>query len=102
MLSLESGDVKSGALDCVRRSVSMRAMSAGRTARERVRAELIREITGIALRQLATEGAAGLSLRAIAREWWIVSSAIYPHFHNRVDPLSAPIIDEYTAHSESL
>jgi hypothetical protein len=43
-------------------------VNASRTARERVRAELIREITEIARRQLATEGAAGLSLRAVAKE----------------------------------
>ncbi|HYV76826.1 MAG TPA: TetR/AcrR family transcriptional regulator, partial [Streptosporangiaceae bacterium] len=39
-------------------------MNASRTARQRVRAELTREITETARRHLATEGAAGLSLRA--------------------------------------
>ena len=102
MLSLESGGVKSGALDCVRRSVSMRAMSAGRTARERVRAELIREITDIARRQLGTEGAAGLSLRAIAREMGMVSSAIYRYFPSRDDLLTALIIDGYNAVGEAV
>src|SRR6266446_1240250 len=43
-------------------------MNASRTARERVRAELTREITDVARGQLATEGAGGLSLRAVARE----------------------------------
>ncbi len=52
-------------------------MNASRTARERVREELTREITEIARSQLATEGAAGLSLRAVAREMGMVSSAIY-------------------------
>ncbi|QKW39101.1 TetR/AcrR family transcriptional regulator [Actinomadura sp. NAK00032] len=72
-------------------------MSAGRTARERVRAELIREITEIARRQLATEGAAGLSLRAVAREMGMVSSAIYRYFPSRDDLLTALIIDGYNA-----
>ncbi len=36
-------------------------------ARARVRAELTREIAEAARRQLATDGAAGLSLRAVAR-----------------------------------
>lgn len=80
----------------------MRAMSAGRTARERVRAELIREITGIARRQLATEGAAGLSLRAIAREMGMVSSAIYRYFPSRDDLLTALIIDGYNAVGEAV
>src|SRR5690606_38690719 len=88
--------------DCVRRSASMRAMSAGRTARERVRAELIREITGIARRQLATHGAHGLSLRAVAREMGMVSSAIYRYFPSRDDLLTALILDGYNAIGEAV
>jgi AcrR family transcriptional regulator len=72
-------------------------MNAGRTARERVRAELIREITEIARRQLATDGAAGLSLRAVAREMGMVSSAIYRYFPSRDDLLTTLIIDGYNA-----
>jgi len=72
-------------------------VNASRTARERVRAELIREITEIARRQLATEGAAGLSLRAVAREMGMVSSAIYRYFPSRDDLLTALIIDGYNA-----
>ena len=77
-------------------------MSAGRTARERVRAELIREITEIARRQLATEGAAGLSLRAVAREMGMVSSAIYRYFPSRDDLLTALIIGGYNAVGEAV
>ena len=76
-------------------------MNAGRTARERVRAELIREITEIARRQLATEGAAGLSLRAVAREMGMVSSAIYRYFPSRDDLLTALIIDAYNSLGEA-
>ena len=72
-------------------------MNAGRTARERVRAELVREITEIARRQLATDGAAGLSLRAVAREMGMVSSAIYRYFPSRDDLLTTLIIDGYNA-----
>jgi len=72
-------------------------MNAGRTARERVRAELIGEITEIARRQLATEGAAGLSLRAVAREMEMVSSAIYRYFPSRDDLLTTLIINGYNA-----
>src|SRR5262249_18072442 len=72
-------------------------MNAGRAARERVRAELIREITEIARQQLATDGAAGLSLRAVAREMGMVSSAIYRYFPSRDDLLTTLIIDGYNA-----
>ncbi|WP_169944308.1 TetR/AcrR family transcriptional regulator [Microbispora sp. H11081] len=77
-------------------------MNASRTARERVRAELIREITDIARRQLATEGAAGLSLRAVAREMGMVSSAIYRYFPSRDDLLTTLIIDGYNALGEAV
>jgi DNA-binding transcriptional regulator YbjK len=39
-----------------------------RAARERTRAEITREILDAARRHLATDGASGLGLRAIARE----------------------------------
>ncbi|MGW5682534.1 TetR/AcrR family transcriptional regulator [Nonomuraea sp. NPDC003754] len=71
--------------------------TASRTARERVRAELIREITDIARRHLSTDGAAGLSLRAVAREMGMVSSAIYRYFPTKDDLLTALIIDAYNA-----
>ncbi|MEV4011956.1 TetR/AcrR family transcriptional regulator [Nonomuraea angiospora] len=77
-------------------------MTASRTARERVRAELTREITDIARRQLATEGAGGLSLRAVAREMGMVSSAIYRYFPSRDDLLTALIIDGYNALGETV
>jgi AcrR family transcriptional regulator len=70
-------------------------VNAIRTARQRVRAELTREITETARRHLATEGAAGLSLRAVARELGMVSSAVYRYFPSRDDLLTALIIDGY-------
>ncbi|PZF80930.1 TetR/AcrR family transcriptional regulator [Jiangella anatolica] len=77
-------------------------MNAGRTARERARAELTREIAEIARRQLGTEGAGGLNLRAIARELGMVSSAIYRYFPSRDDLLTALIIDAYNAVGEAV
>ncbi|WP_336204704.1 TetR/AcrR family transcriptional regulator [Nonomuraea sp. LPB2021202275-12-8] len=77
-------------------------MTASRTARERVRAELTREITDIARRHLATEGAGGLSLRAVAREMGMVSSAIYRYFPSRDDLLTTLIIDGYNALGEAV
>ncbi|MEU6999310.1 TetR/AcrR family transcriptional regulator [Nonomuraea sp. NPDC046570] len=77
-------------------------MTASRTARERVRAELTREITDIARRQLASQGASGLSLRAVAREMGMVSSAMYRYFPSRDDLLTALIIDGYNAIGEAV
>ncbi|GAA2358312.1 TetR/AcrR family transcriptional regulator [Nonomuraea africana] len=76
--------------------------TASRTARERVRAELIKEITDIARRHLSTEGAAGLSLRAVAREMGMVSSAIYRYFPTKDDLLTALIVDAYNAVGEAV
>ena len=72
-------------------------MNAGRTVRERVRAELTREIKAEARRQLATAGTGGLSLRAVARELGMVSSALYRYFPSRDELLTALIIDAYDA-----
>jgi AcrR family transcriptional regulator len=71
--------------------------SASRTARERARAELTREIKEEARRQLASQGASGLSLRAVARELGMVSSALYRYFSSRDELLTALIIDAYDA-----
>jgi AcrR family transcriptional regulator len=71
--------------------------NAGRTARERARAELTREIKEEARRQLAEVGADGLSLRAVARELGMVSSALYRYYPSRDDLLTALIIDAYNA-----
>jgi AcrR family transcriptional regulator len=65
------------------------------TARERVRAELTREITDAARRQLAEVGAPALSLRAVAREVGMASSAVYRYFPSRDDLLTRLIIDGY-------
>ncbi|WP_033293018.1 TetR/AcrR family transcriptional regulator [Amycolatopsis jejuensis] len=75
--------------------------AAPRTARERVRAELTREIKDEARRQLADVGAHGLSLRAVARELGMVSSALYRYFASRDQLLTALIVDAYNAVGEA-
>lgn len=72
-------------------------MSRSQTARERVRTELVGEIKDEARAQLATHGAAGLSLRAVARELGMASSAMYRYFPSRDDLLTALIVDAYDA-----
>lgn len=71
--------------------------AAPRTARARARAELTREIVDTARRHLVTEGPAGLSLRAVARDLGMVSSAIYRYFPSRDDLLTRLIIEAYDA-----
>ena len=72
-------------------------MKASQSARERVRAELTREIREEARRQLAAGGAQRLSVRAVAREIGMVSSAVYRYFPSRDSLLTALIIDAYEA-----
>lgn len=64
--------------------------------RARVRAEMIDEIKATARRHLATDGA-NLSLRAVARDLGMVSSAVYRYFASRDELLTALITDAYNA-----
>jgi AcrR family transcriptional regulator len=64
--------------------------------RERVRAELTSEIKRLAREQIAEHGAASLSLRAIARDLDMASSAVYRYFDSRDRLLTALIIDCYS------
>lgn len=64
--------------------------------RARVRAEMTEEIKTIARQHLATDGA-NLSLRAVARDLGVVSSAIYRYFASRDELLTALILDAYNS-----
>jgi AcrR family transcriptional regulator len=62
--------------------------------RARARAEMTDQIKQIARRHLAAEGP-NLSLRAVARDLGVVSSAVYRYFDSRDALLTALIIDGY-------
>ncbi len=65
--------------------------------RERVRAATVQEIKDVARRQLVTEGAAAVSLRAIAREMGMTAPALYryfPSFDHLVRSLVGDLFDE--------
>ncbi|GAA0535076.1 TetR/AcrR family transcriptional regulator [Paractinoplanes ferrugineus] len=62
--------------------------------RARVRAEMTEEIKTVARRHLASDGA-NLSLRAVARDVGMASSAVYRYFASRDDLLTALIIEAY-------
>ena len=72
-------------------------MNAPRTARERARVEITGEIVTAARAHLADEGPGGLSLRAVARDLGMASSAIYRYFPSRDALLTALIMEGYDA-----
>ncbi|WP_159765806.1 TetR/AcrR family transcriptional regulator [Streptomyces sp. HM190] len=76
-------------------------MSTAQGARARARTEVTAAIKDEARRQLAAEGAAKLSLRAVARELGMVSSALYRYFPSRDELLTALIIDAYDSLGEA-
>jgi AcrR family transcriptional regulator len=71
----------------------------GRAAgvRARARAQIRTEILDVAREHLAAKGAGGLSLRAVARDLGMASSAVYRYFETRDVLLTALIIDAYDA-----
>ncbi|MBA3781374.1 MAG: TetR/AcrR family transcriptional regulator [Nocardioides sp.] len=70
-------------------------MPTGPTPRQLARSENIDRIKRLALAQLSVAGASELSLRAIARELNLVSSAIYRYYASRDELITALIIDAY-------
>ena len=70
-------------------------MPKGPTPRQIAREQNIDRIKALALTQLAESGAGSLSLRAIARELNLVSSAIYRYYPSRDELITALIVDAY-------
>jgi AcrR family transcriptional regulator len=77
-------------------------MATLRGARDRARAEITTEILNKAREHLELEGAAGLSLRAVARDLELVPSAVYRYFENRDALLTALIVDAYNSLGEAV
>lgn len=67
------------------------------TPRERARLQTMSEIVNIGRKHLAVHGAAGLSLRAVARELGVVSSAVYRYVKNRDELLTLLLVDGYNS-----
>lgn len=72
-------------------------MSVVRDARERARSEVVAAIKATAAEHVAVSGASALSLRAVARDLGLVSSALYRYFPSRDALLTALIVDAYDA-----
>lgn len=66
-----------------------------RTARQRARQEITAEILTAARARLADVGPGELSLRAVARDVGMVSSAVYRYFPSRDELLTALLIEAY-------
>jgi AcrR family transcriptional regulator len=66
-----------------------------RTPRERARAQTVADIIRLGREHLALHGAAALSLRAVARDLGVVSSAVYRYVENREELLTLLLIDAY-------
>lgn len=71
------------------------ADSRPRTPRERARAQTVADIIRLGREHLAQHGAAALSLRAVARDLGVVSSAVYRYVENREELLTLLLIDAY-------
>src|SRR4051794_2735735 len=71
------------------------------TARARAREALTAEIKDTARRHMAESGAPALSLRAVARDLGMVSSAVYRYFDSRDALLTALIVDAFDAVGET-
>jgi AcrR family transcriptional regulator len=63
--------------------------------RERVRADMLREIKATARRVLVAQGVDGLALRAVAREMGMTAPALYRYFDSREDLVEHVVVDLY-------
>src|SRR5579871_5392343 len=72
------------------------------TRRERQHDATTAEIKQVARRQMAEQGTAAISLRAIAREMGMTAPAIYRYFASRDDLITALILDAYNAQADAI
>ena len=72
------------------------------TRRERLHDATIAEIKEVARRQMAEQGTAAISLRAIARAMGMTAPSIYRYFAGRDDVITALILDAYNAQADAI
>ncbi|MEO6605319.1 MAG: TetR/AcrR family transcriptional regulator [Aeromicrobium sp.] len=72
-----------------------------KTARQRAREEITEEILAAARARLTSQGPGELSLRAVARDVGMVSSAVYRYFASRDELLTALLIEGYDSLGEA-
>jgi AcrR family transcriptional regulator len=76
--------------------ISFRVTLAVMGKRQETREKIEAQIVELGRRHLVTDGAAGLSLRAIARDLGMVSSAVYRYVASRDDLLTLLLVDAYS------
>jgi AcrR family transcriptional regulator len=72
------------------------------TRREKLREATLEEIKALARKQMATEGAMGISLRGIAAELGMTSPALYRYYASRDDLLTALVVDAYNSLADAI
>ncbi|HXF02880.1 MAG TPA: TetR/AcrR family transcriptional regulator [Arthrobacter sp.] len=72
------------------------------TPRQRAREQTISDIVRIGREQLSQVGAAALSLRAVARELGVVSSAVYRYVGSRDELLTLLVVEAYNELGEAV
>lgn len=72
------------------------------TRRERLREATREEILGTAWKQVAEQGVASLSLRAIAREMGITAPGLYRYYASRDDLVTVLIVEAFNSFSVAL
>ncbi len=72
------------------------------TRRERLRLETIDEIKATAWKQIGEQGAASLSLRAIAREMGMTAPGLYRYYKDRDALVTALLMDAFLSFTASL
>lgn len=72
------------------------------TPREQARERTMADVVRIGREHLATDGAAALSLRAVARDLGVVSSAVYRYVPSRDELLTLLVVDAYDELGEAV
>lgn len=72
------------------------------TRRERIRTETIDEIKATAWKQVAEQGAASLSLRAIAREMGMTAPGLYRYYQDRDALVTALLMDAFDSFTHAM
>jgi AcrR family transcriptional regulator len=70
--------------------------------RARVRQATVEEIKAVARAQMAAEGTAGVTLRAIARDMGMTAPALYRYFGSRDELVTALVTDAYDALADAM
>src|SRR3954454_18393940 len=82
--------------------VNTPSISASTSARALARDHLTRAILASARDQLGTVGPAALSVRAVARDVGMASSAVYRYFPSRDDLLTALLVECFDEHGQAV